>query len=643
VLKNKITIAILFISALCAQSVIGQGFETPIITQKHQVVARKTASQARFQNSAPLSLPFWDDFSQSRVSPDTSRWEDSYDVAISPTTAINSISFNTAVFNGIKADGSAHTNTAGQSGDTDILTSCRIDLSGFNANNNNGLFLSFFYEKKGNGEIPDDNDGIRVEFMNQDSVWFSAGDNAQIFGEDVVEVDSFYQVLIPITDNQFFSDQFRFRFVATGRQTGLLDTWLIDYVYLNDGRNAADTQYPDRTFTKPLSSTFKNYYSVPLDHFLSEPNSYLENVGSQFVVLGLDNEVFNYKMNAQIIHINEDQDTIVSNTQQLATANDNIIDFNGLDSLYVYRDFKAENMLDITNFPDTATYVELRYELVGELGDSISLVHGNIDFRTNDTIRNTFILDNYYAYDDGTAERGAGVNLSGSQIAYRFDKPSENIDSVTAFDIYFPNTVENIQFGKQVTLKIWGSDKELPSEEIFSSEILIQKVDTLNQFYRYELEEKISVADTFYIGWEQMTADRIFVGLDKNTESSDRIFFNISGDWEQNNNDIIGSLMLRPVFGEVFVDPNATVTGINGEDFQSTITLYPNPTSGIIHIQGEYDQVDILTLNGKRMNPPIITEGTNTMINLFGLPSGIYIVRIRKDNQFINKKIILNQ
>jgi len=486
--------------------------------------------------------------------------------------------------------------------------------------------------------------------MNQDSVWFSAGDNAQIFGEDVVEVDSFYQVLIPIVDPQFFSDQFRFRFVATGRQTGLLDTWLIDYVYLNDGRSISDDRYPDRTFTRPLSSAFKNYYSIPIDHFFTDPDLFLGNVGNQFKNLGgkdsqgIVNQNFEYKVDFEIIYTNVNDVIMSTPIQQLLDdeGDENDDDINGLKALE-RKDFIVDSLVKITDLPSNAKRAEFNYLMRLIRGDSISDIHDNIDFRTNDTIRNTFILDNYYAYDDGTAERGAGVNLSGSQLAYRFIKPSENIDSVSAFDIYFPNTVENIQFGKQVILKIWGNSNDLPANELFSSEILIQKVDTLNQFYRYELEEKISVADTFYIGWEQMTADRIFVGLDKNTESSDRIFFNISGDWEQNNNDIIGSLMLRPVFGEVFVDPNATVTGINGEDFQSTITLYPNPTSGIIHIQGEYDQVDILTLNGKRMNPPIITEGTNTMINLFGLPSGIYIVRIRKDNQFINKKIILNQ
>jgi len=642
--KNRFIIGLIFLGSLSTQLVLSQGFETPIITQQHRVTTQKNNSQGRSENTL-LSLPFWDDFSQSRVYPDTLLWEDSYDVAISPTTAIDAISFNTAVFNGITASGAAHSSIEFQAGDTDILTSCRIDLSDYDASSN--IYLSFFYEKKGNGEIPDDNDGLRVEFMNEDSVWISNilqsnGDDVEILGDEVVEIDSFFQVLIPITDPQFFSDKFRFRFVATGRQTGLFDTWLIDYVYLNEGRNASDTEYPDRTFTKPLSSTFKDYYSIPLDHFLSDPSSFLNNVGSQFVVLGLDNEVFNYKMNTNIMHITEDQDTAVSITQQLATANDNVEDFNGLNILYLHRDFKAENLLDVTDFPDTAIYAELRYELVGELGDSISLAHDGIDFRTNDTIRNTFILDDYYAYDDGTAERGAGVNNVESQLAYKFGLPEGVTDSISAVDIYFPKTVQITQFGKQVRLKVWSNVNGLPDTELFSQEILIQKIDTLNQFYRYEFSEVVAVTDSFYVGWEQMTQDRIFVGLDKNTDSHERIFFNITGAWEANNNDIIGSLMIRPVFGEL-PPIDTTVTSLSKQEFESTINIYPNPSTGILYIDGDYDDVQILSLNGRRVYTGVIKDNTRTEVNMYGLPSGMYIVRLQKDNVIINKKIILNQ
>lgn len=638
-MTDRTTIILFFVGLLSAQIVLGQGFEIPVVTQQLHTITQKKSTQARFEDDTPLSLPFWDDFSQSKVSPDSLLWEDSQDVAISSTTAIDAISFNTVVFNGIKADGSPHSIVAFQAGDTDILTSRQIGLSTHTPSDQ--LYLSFFYEKKGNGEIPNNNDGIRLEFMNQDSLWVS--NIWQITGEDVVEIDTFFQILIPISDPQFFSDKFRFRFVATGRQTGLFDTWLIDYVYLNDGRSSTDTEYPDRTFTKPLSSTFKDYYSIPINHFLTSPQTLLDSVGSQFVILGNETSVFPHEVNAQIIHITESQDTITNIVQQLLTENDRNKNITGLDEILLHKDFRVDSLIDASVIPTTAIYAELKFELMGTwtMADNISTIHGGIDFRINDTIRNTFILDNYYAYDDGTAERGAGVNNTGSLLAYKFGKPNTDPDGISAMDIYFPKAIQDNQFGKQVTLKVWSNSNGFPSDELYSQDILIQRIDTLDQFYRYEFSQEVAVTDTFYIGWEQKTADRIFAGLDKNTNSSDRIFFNITGDWEQNANDITGSLMLRPVFGDVDIDN--TVAAVDKNIFEASINIFPNPTSGTMYIQGSYDWIDILSLNGKRVNVGIIEEDGRTEVNMYGLPYGMYIVRLRKDGQVISKKIILSQ
>ena len=53
--------------------------------------------------------------------------------------------------------------------------------------------------------------------------------------------------------------------------------------------------------------------------------------------------------------------------------------------------------------------------------------------------------------------------------------------------------------------------------------------------------------DTFYIGFKQFESNFLSVGLDKNNNTSDKIFYKIDNQWEQN--DIIkGSLMIRPIF-----------------------------------------------------------------------------------------------
>ena len=69
-----------------------------------------------------------------------------------------------------------------------------------------------------------------------------------------------------------------------------------------------------------------------------------------------------------------------------------------------------------------------------------------------------------------------------------------------------------------------------------------------------------------------------FVGLDKNNNTADEIYYYINNQWEQNNL-IQGSLMIRPVFGDV----ENYLTTLN-EDDNENISIYPNPSSGVFYI-----------------------------------------------------------
>jgi hypothetical protein len=61
-------------------------------------------------------------------------------------------------------------------------------------------------------------------------------------------------------------------------------------------------------------------------------------------------------------------------------------------------------------------------------------------FRANDTLRTTFRLDDYYAYDDGTAEYAAVLTNPGVRVAYAFDllRTSEEPVALSGFDVYLP-------------------------------------------------------------------------------------------------------------------------------------------------------------------------------------------------------------
>lgn len=72
------------------------------------------------------------------------------------------------------------------------------------------------------------------------------------------------------------------------------------------------------------------------------------------------------------------------------------------------------------------------------------------------------------------------------------------------------------------------------------------------------------------------------------------------------------------------------------------ISLYPNPTSGIIHIQSEVEinSVEIINALGKAIFSKE-TRGQNIEINLRDFPTGLYFVRVKTDSGTGVEKLIL--
>ncbi len=79
-------------------------------------------------------------------------------------------------------------------------------------------------------------------------------------------------------------------------------------------------------------------------------------------------------------------------------------------------------------------------------------------------------------------------------------------------------------------------------------------------------------------------------------------------------------------------------TGI--KDFYTAISIYPNPTKGMINISGDFNfnSITILDINGKKIIEKIIPETQNTQIEIASLPNGMYFLQlISKEGMIIEK------
>jgi len=92
------------------------------------------------------------------------------------------------------------------------------------------------------------------------------------------------------------------------------------------------------------------------------------------------------------------------------------------------------------------------------------------------------------------------------------------------------------------------------------------------------------------------------------------------------------------VIGKVHVDQTTNVQLYSNSN---SIRLYPNPTNGIITIEGNnITQCEILNLAGQTIQIVPYFEG-NTLIDLSGFDKGIYLLKTKLNNIIRVDKIIL--
>ncbi len=261
--------------------------------------------------------------------------------------------------------------------------------------------------------------------------------------------------------------------------------------------------------------------------------------------------------------------------------------------------------------------------------------------RWNDTLRYEQKMTNFYAYDDGTAESGYGIYGEGTQngkVAVKFTnfKP----DNLVGVYMYFNRIVDYPNDERYFKLAIWDDNNGKPGNLVYQQEGLRPLYNNeLNRFVLFKLNEPLQIeAGTFYIGYIQIEDDMLNHGFDLNRVNNSKIFYNISGSWV--NSQFQGSLMIRPVFGELTETPTTSViVDLN------TMNLYPNPANDSFKISNsEVNKevtVQIFSISGQLVGQQ---KNNGESINVTHLPNGIYMVRLSLSSGFQKtQKLIISR
>ena len=566
---------------------------------------------------AALALPFFDDFSTSINQPSQQKWVKGGGVFINNNASLTHPTLNMATFDGLKANGVPYNyNDPFANGATDSLTSLPIDLSRNNIVDS--LYLSFFYQTQGLGEKPDLNDSLTVQFLTDGGKWITE----KVFVGDTVTNSKFVQVLMPIRSVRYLHAGFQFRFRTFGKQSGQFDAWHIDYVFLDKNRTLKNTFFADIACQNPLSSVLKRYNSMPMKQFQANPTRELSET--------IKGDIYN-------LFSNQRSFPVKYSIQNLIT-----------------QEFLVQKILpDNPNIPKlSAKTIEVKNELGNLVKDDRALLKIKFDlnsgdiplFQVNDTISRIVELDNYYAYDDGTAEAGAYLKKGFGRVAVMFI--NNKADVVKAIRINLQTFLDSTRLAAtNLSLQIMANDRGKPGRILrgLSSKIIYPK--TNNGFVEYTIEP-IAVADTFYVGYTQLSDDEsLIVGVDNDSpQFAKNHFYNIANEWINVGNvsansgfvPIKGSLMIRPVMGGVAKETEPLATEEEIQD--RNLVISPNPTSNIIRWNdASLKNAEIMDMSGRSI---LLEKSDNQAINIEKLNTGTYLLRLSNDKNTFVRKIV---
>ena len=246
---------------------IAQEILTPFKGSSEKAPVRIGVTEARF-------LPFFDDFSHSNVYPDSTKWTDN-NVLVNDGFPLCPPNRNGATFDVLDADGRVYNYAISNAFVAEYLTSVRIRLDSIMEPEPRALtpadsvYLSFYYQPQGNGNSPETQDSLVLQFgttTEHQEFLFLDYQNYSI-------ADIFAEMQV---DTLFPGDTV---WASVGCQPGLFTIITDTLTPLTQGTIAVPC---DSVFTTVADTTWYHIWSVPgqrLDSFMmNHDDQYFEQV-----------------------------------------------------------------------------------------------------------------------------------------------------------------------------------------------------------------------------------------------------------------------------------------------------------------------------------------------------------------------------
>lgn len=627
---------ILFVSILSSFSSLSFAQQAVLIDLGEHNPALVKQSISRSNQVCPethISLPFFDDFANNDNGyyPSCSHWTDNH-AFINNEMAYNPPSVGTATLDGLDPTGYPYNKfvspNVGYAADT--LTSQLINLSSYNSGSN--VALSFFYQPQGLCDRPEAGDSLILELRDSSNTWNQVFAQAGLTGLPATVLTDFVFQYLDINDGIYLHDSFQFRFRNLASITGNNDHWHIDYVYLDAGRSNT-AQFPDVAFTHIPVSPLLEYTAVPWQHFnagLWKDTMEMRTFNRSNVAGTLDREYTVYDTNP----LTELLYAPIPAVTYAPSPNANDLKTGGF--LGSFQPFA----------PTAPTFLESTYTILDP-----TAFQNNPIYAQNDTVRRTTVLDNYYAYDDGTAEMRIVAQGIGSQIAVEF--VSQIADTLRGIYFHLPHFINRDAELDYVNVKVWLDSVQ---NEVFSLDIYrLRYVDGFNGLHYVELRDfagnktpiALNAGQKFYIGWQQASTTNVPIGYDRSTDATHKTFFGTgAGQWSPIDVALTpllpGAVMIRPL---VSIDSNYSVIPVRYVPDAPNISLktYPNPAHERLNLTTTSNaeipnESKVLVTNS--LGQTIYFANFTPQINVSNWAQGVYCLTLILPNQQRTSTII---
>ncbi|UKN01004.1 T9SS type A sorting domain-containing protein [Paracrocinitomix mangrovi] len=528
---------------------------------------------------------------------------------------VDPFSLGVATLDGVDSTGWPYEfNNPNSYGGADTMTSKPINLFG-----NTNVFLQFLYQAKGHGNMPEDADSLLVDFYLPDSAqWYNIWHASTPYPDQTW--DTAY-IAVPVN---FLDNGFKFRFRNYASLSGALDHWHIDYVQLYENPLITIQPLKDLAVSYPVYSLLKDYTAVPWDHYnaLISPNLKMQD--TSFL------SVYN----------SDDTPTNVGSEMYLEIAYDGAVQGSyNLPNPGATPPWTSNWELGMNAFPFFTSSLHNSFDAPGndtmatfnvKVNAHAAVAASNV-YQVNDTTYLNQEFKNYYAYDDGSAEVGYGINGANSQLAYQFTAYEE--DTLTGVLMHFVPAELDVS-GYVMLLTVWDDNNGEPGDILYQDDYFQPHYPeyggSQNEFRYYEFlnpnfPSVIPVGETFYVGWEQIESQNLYVGMDRNIIKNEKMFYNVSGSWIGSSS--AGCLMIRPVFSTSI---NYTLGEERIEEQVEEIVMFPNPANEQVSFNGINKDciVSFYDMTGRLV---MSTENVSG-IDVSSLIDGIYLVDIRDLN-----------